>query len=165
MTSRFQLAQARHIVPVRPCAARSMGVAWAGGGASWSAHLLGSISFAAFACGMTSGPMSMRRSSRLGESGESALGRIDMANVYLISCRDAGVDCEVRRVVSGVPLSSCSRRVRSTAAPRLCTDRLGVSSRAVLPKGAGRCPHEPFERTAERGLGFVAESCRHFGDG
>jgi len=27
-------------------------------------------------------------------AGESALGRIDMAKVYLISCRDAGVDCD-----------------------------------------------------------------------
>ena len=26
--------------------------------------------------------------------GESALGRIDMAKMYLISCRDAGVDCD-----------------------------------------------------------------------
>lgn len=48
--------------------------------------------------------------------------------------------------------------------PGLCTDRQGVCPRA-LAKRAGRRPHDPFERTAEGGLGFVAESCRHFGDG
>ena len=47
-------------------AAPSMGVAWAGGGGSWSARLPGSVSFAACACGMTSAPTSMRRSSRSG---------------------------------------------------------------------------------------------------
>ena len=44
-----------------PCAAPSMGVAWAGGGGSWSAPLPGSISFVAGACGMKSGPTSTRR--------------------------------------------------------------------------------------------------------
>ncbi len=44
-----------------PCAAPSMGVAWASGGGSWSAPLPGSISFAACACGMKSGPTSTRR--------------------------------------------------------------------------------------------------------
>jgi hypothetical protein len=37
---------------------RSMGVVWATGGGSWSAHLPGSISFADCACGMTRGPTS-----------------------------------------------------------------------------------------------------------
>lgn len=63
--------------------------------------------------------------------------------------------------LSGVLSSWHSRWVRN---PRLCTDRQGVSSRA-LAKRAGRRPHDAFERTAEGGLGFVAESCRHFGDG
>jgi transposase len=52
--------------PCWPCAAPSMGVAWAGGGGSWSAHLPDSVSFAACACGMTSGPTSTRCSSRSG---------------------------------------------------------------------------------------------------
>jgi hypothetical protein len=38
----------------------------AGGGGSWSAHLPGSVSFAACACGMTSGPTSTRHSSLSG---------------------------------------------------------------------------------------------------
>ena len=57
----------RHIVPLAGrCVAPRMGVAWAGGGGSWSAPLPGSISFAACACGTTSGPTSTRRSSRSG---------------------------------------------------------------------------------------------------
>ncbi len=59
----FELATS---YPCWPCAAPSMGVAWAGGGGSWSARLPGSVSFAACACGMTSGPTSTRHSSRSG---------------------------------------------------------------------------------------------------
>ena len=50
--------------PCWPSAAPSMGVAWAGGGGSWSAPLPGSVSFGACAYGMTSGPTSTRHSSR-----------------------------------------------------------------------------------------------------
>jgi transposase len=49
-----------------PCVAPGTGVGWAGGGGSWSGRLPGSISFAACACGMTSGPTSTRRSYRSG---------------------------------------------------------------------------------------------------
>jgi transposase len=52
--------------PGWPCAVPRTGVASAGGGGSWSAHLPGSVSFAACACGMTNGPTSTRRSSRSG---------------------------------------------------------------------------------------------------
>jgi hypothetical protein len=56
----------RHIVPLLAIRRTAHGVAWAGGGGSWSAHLPSSISFATCACGMTSGPTSTRRSSRSG---------------------------------------------------------------------------------------------------
>jgi transposase len=49
-----------------PCVAPRMGVDWVGGAGSWSAHLRGSVSFAACAYGMTGGPTSTRRSCRSG---------------------------------------------------------------------------------------------------
>ena len=52
--------------PCWPSAAPSTGAAWAGVGGSWSARLPGSVSFAACACGMTSGPTSTRPSFRSG---------------------------------------------------------------------------------------------------
>jgi transposase len=75
-----------------PSAAPSMGVAWAGGAGSWSAHLPGSVSFAACACGMTSGPTSTRRSSRSAarwSAGSSCEKRVDdglSAGLFLL-CR------------------------------------------------------------------------------
>ena len=52
--------------PCWPCAAPRMEVAWVGGAGSWSAPLPGSVSFAAYGYGMTSGPTSTRHSSRSG---------------------------------------------------------------------------------------------------
>jgi transposase len=49
-----------------PCVAPSMGVAWVGGGGSWSAPSPGSVSFGVCGCGMTNEPTSTRRSSRSG---------------------------------------------------------------------------------------------------
>jgi transposase len=78
--------------PCWRCAAPSIGVALAGGGGSWSAHLPGSVSFAACACGMTSGPTSTRRSSRSAarwSAGSSCEKRVDdglSAGLFLL-CR------------------------------------------------------------------------------
>jgi transposase len=52
--------------PAWPCVARRMGRAWAGGGGSLSGHSPGSVSFAACACGMTSGLTSTKHFSRSG---------------------------------------------------------------------------------------------------
>ena len=49
-----------------PCVVPPTGAVWVGGGGSWSGRLRGSTSFAAFGCGMTSGPTSTRRSSHSG---------------------------------------------------------------------------------------------------
>ena len=56
----------RHIVPLLAMRRTEHGSGLGGGGGSRSAHVPGSASFGACACGMTSGPTSTRRSSRSG---------------------------------------------------------------------------------------------------
>src|SRR5262249_32268744 len=105
--------------PCWPCAAPSMGVAWAGGGGSWSAPSPGSVSFAASACGMTSGPTSTRRSSRSG------------ARWF------AGSRCGAR----GRPPER--RRPLRRPSPRRCSYELAQhAADEALTRGAGRsrCP-------------------------
>jgi hypothetical protein len=56
----------RHIVPLLAMRRTAHGSGLGRCGGSWNAHLPGSVSFAACACGMTSGPTSTKRSSRSG---------------------------------------------------------------------------------------------------
>jgi hypothetical protein len=95
---------------------------WAGGGGSWSAHFLGSVSFAACVCGMTNGPTSTRRSSR-------SVG----ADLLAVAAQDVGGPAE-RMPTSPAPIAR-SPFVVIASAP--LPEARGPRDRSTLRRQAG----------------------------